>query len=143
MAWLQRLDQARAELAERSADPWRKKLEDAVRGVEAISSAALLDLLRVPANTGTARRLAKIMRSMGFIPIKSRRLMPGGRGGNTVTRGWSRPIREARSTPTMKPTGAAGASQEGVHRYREPTVGEQGVKVAGVAASSGEIPATT
>jgi hypothetical protein len=66
-----------SELAERSADPWRKKVEGAVRGVEAMSSAALLDLLRVPATTGTARRLAKIMRSMGFIPIKSRRLMPG------------------------------------------------------------------
>ena len=112
MAWLGRLDQARAELAERRADPWRKKLEDAVRGIEAISTAALLDLLRVPATTGTARRLAKIMRSMGFIPIKSRRLMPGGRGGNTVTRGWSRPLREIRSTPTMKQTGAAGANQQ-------------------------------
>src|SRR5665647_1136910 len=127
MAWLGRLDQARAELAERSADPWRKKLEGAVRAVEAISSAALLDLLRVPATTGTARRLAKIMRSMGFIPIKSRRLMPGG-FRDTVTRGWARPIRETRSTPTMKQTGATGSNQECVHRYPEPTVGEQGVK---------------
>jgi hypothetical protein len=112
MSWLGRLHQARAELAERSADPWRKKLEDAVRGVEAISSAALLDLLRVPATTGTARRLAKVMRSMGFIPIKSRRLMPGG-FRDTVTRGWARPIREIRSTPTMKQTGAPGTNQQG------------------------------
>jgi hypothetical protein len=141
MSFLGRLEQARTELAERSADPWRKKLEDAVRGVEAISTAALLDLLRVPATTGTARRLAKNMRSMGFIPIKTRRLMPGGYR-DTVTRGWARPFRKTRSTPTMKQTGVASASQEGVHRYREPTVGEQGVKVAG-AASSGEIPATT
>jgi hypothetical protein len=93
MSWLQQLDQAHAELAERSADPWRKKVEGAARGVEAISSAAMLDLLRVPATTGTARRLAKIMRSIGFIPIKSRRLMPGG-FRDTVTRGWARPIRE-------------------------------------------------
>ena len=140
MSWLGRLHQVRAELAERSADPWRKKLEGAVRGIEAISTAALLDLLRVPATTGTARRLAKIMRSMGFIPIKSRRLMPGG-FRDTVTRGWARPIRETRSTPTMKQTGATGSNQECVHRYSEPTVGEQGGKVAG--ASSGEIPATT
>jgi hypothetical protein len=131
MAWLGRLDQARAELAERRADPWRKKLEGAVRGIEAISTAALLDLLRVPATTGTARRLAKIMRGLNFIPIKSRRLMPGG-FRDTVTRGWARPLREV-----------AGANQEGVHRYREPTGAEQGVKVAGVAAGSGEIPATT
>jgi hypothetical protein len=35
------------------------------------------------------------MRSLHFIPIKSRRLMPGGRAGNTVTRGWARPFRKA------------------------------------------------
>jgi hypothetical protein len=87
------VEQAIAKQAERDADPWREKLEDAVRGVEAISSAALLDLLRVPATTSTARRLAKIMRSLGFIPIKSRRLMPGGYR-DTVTRGWARPVRE-------------------------------------------------
>ena len=71
MSWLGKLHQMRAELAERSADPWRKKVEGAVRGEDAISTAALLDLLRVPATTGTARRLAKIMRSMGFIPIRA------------------------------------------------------------------------
>ena len=113
MSWLGKIAHARAELAERSTDPLLKKVEEAVRGVEAISSAALLDLVRQPATTGTARRLAKVMRSMGFIPIKSRRLMPGG-FRDTVTRGWARPIRETRSTPTMKPTGAAGANQEGV-----------------------------
>jgi len=93
MSWLQKLDQARAELAERTADPWRKKLEVAVRGTDAISTAALLDLLRVPATTGTARRVAQNMRSLGFIPIKSRRLVPGG-WRDTVTRGWARPVRE-------------------------------------------------
>ena len=112
MSFLGRIEQARNELAERSADPWRKKVEGAVSGKDAISTAALLDLVRQPANTGTARRLAKVMRSMGFIPIKSRRLMPGG-FRDTVARGWARPIRETRSTPTMKPTGAAGANQEG------------------------------
>jgi hypothetical protein len=102
MSWLQQLDQAHAELAKRSADPWRKTVEGAVRAVEAISSAALLDLLRVPATTGTARRLAKNMRSMGFIPIKSRRLMPGGWVGNTVTRGWARPVRQSGCRTTFK-----------------------------------------
>jgi hypothetical protein len=94
MAFLERLARARAELAESSEDPWRRKVEAAVRDKHAISTAALLDLLRVPATTGTARRLAAVMRSLNFIPIKSRRLMPGGRAGNTVTRGWARPIRE-------------------------------------------------
>src|SRR6266403_1836460 len=94
MAFLERLARARAELAESSEDPWRGKVEAAVRDKDAISTAALLDLLRVPATTGTARRLAAILRSLNFVPIKSRRLMPGGRAGNTVTRGWARPIRE-------------------------------------------------
>ena len=93
MSWLGRLHQARAELVERSTDPWRKKLEDAVRGKEAVSTSALLELLDVPKTTANARRIAEAMRSMGFIPIKSRRLMPGG-FRDTVARGWARPVRE-------------------------------------------------
>ena len=97
MSWLRKLDQARSELGERTADPWRKKVEGAVRGTDAISTAALLDLLREPATTGTARRLAGIMRGLNFIPIKTRRFMPGGFRDN-VTRGWARPLREKRVT---------------------------------------------
>jgi len=106
-SWLERLHQARADLDQRREDPWREKLEAAVRGTETIGSAALLDLLRVPATTGNARRLAENMRSLGFIPLKSRRILPGGLG-NTTTRGWTRPFRETRSIPTMKPTVIAG-----------------------------------
>jgi hypothetical protein len=93
MSLLGKLVQARAELDARHQDPWQKTVEAEVRNKDAISTAALLDLLRVPATTGTARRLAAVMRSLQFIPIKSRRLMPGGRAGNTVTRGWARPVR--------------------------------------------------
>jgi hypothetical protein len=93
MSFMGKLAQARAELEAHHDDPWRTKVEAAVRGKDAISTAALLDLLRVPATTSTARRLAAVMRQLNFIPIKSRRLMPGGRAGNTVTRGWARPIR--------------------------------------------------
>jgi hypothetical protein len=101
MSVISRLAQARAELEARHEDPWRSTVAAAVRDKDAISTAALLDLLRVPATTGTARRLAAIMRSLHFIPIKSRRLMPGGRAGNTVTRGWARPVRTTRSSPTF------------------------------------------
>jgi hypothetical protein len=59
-----------------------------------MSTVALLDLLDVPQTTGNARRLAQTMRSLGFIPLKSRRLMPGGFRDNTI-RGWARPIRES------------------------------------------------
>src|SRR5215475_4402349 len=101
MSLLGQLAKARAELEARHEDPWRSKVEAAVRDTDTISTAALLDLLRVPATTATARRLATIMRSLHFIPIKSRRLMPGGRAGNTVTRGWARPVRGMKSSPTI------------------------------------------
>ena len=103
MSLLKRLEETCAKLDAHHEDPWRKKVEAAVREKDAISSAALLDLLRVPATTGTARRLAAIMRSLHFVPIKSRRLMPGGRAGNTVTRGWARPVREITSSQRPAP----------------------------------------
>ena len=106
MSLLQRLREARAELAGHHEDPFLERVEEAVRDKDAISTAALLDLLGERATTGTARRLAVVMRSLNFIPIKSRRLMPGGRAGNTVTRGWARPIRSMKSSPTTKTTGA-------------------------------------
>jgi hypothetical protein len=114
MSLLGKLKAARAELDAHHEDPWRKKVEAAVRGMDAISTAAVLDVLRVPATTGTARRLAAIMRSLHFIPIKSRRLMPGGRAGNTVTRGWARPVREMKSSPTTSNAGSAGLNRQGM-----------------------------
>jgi hypothetical protein len=93
MSIMGKLAQARAELEAHHEDPFLERVEEAVRGKDAISTAALLDLLGERATTGTARRLAAVMRSLNFIPIKSRRLMPGGRAGNTVTRGWARPLR--------------------------------------------------
>ena len=107
MSLLGKLAQARAELDAHHDDPWREKVEAAVRDKEAISTAALLDFLHAPATTATARRLAAVMRTLNFIPIKSRRLMPGGRAGNTVTRGWARPIREMKSSPQRRPVPAS------------------------------------
>jgi hypothetical protein len=94
MDFLGRLHQAKAELAKRDADPLRVKVEATVRGMDAVSTVALLDLIGLPTTTGNARRISKTMRSLGFVPIKSRRLMPGGYR-NTVTRGWARPVRES------------------------------------------------
>jgi hypothetical protein len=51
-----------------------------VRGIEAISTAALLDLIGLPNTTGNGRRIAHSMRSLGFVPIKSRPFMPGRSG---------------------------------------------------------------
>src|SRR5665811_870537 len=114
MALLGKLREARAELEAHHEDPWRNQVEAAVRDKDAISTAALLDILRAPATTGTARRLAAIMRSLHFIPIKSRRLMPGGRAGNSVTRGWARPVRAMKSSPTTTRAGGAGLNLQGM-----------------------------
>lgn len=109
MSLLGKLREAGAELEAHHEDPWYSKVAAAVRDKDAISTAALLDLIRMPATTGTARRLATVMRALHFIPIKSRRLMPGGRAGNTVTRGWARPVRTTKSSPTI--CNAAGLSR--------------------------------
>jgi hypothetical protein len=93
MFFLEKLCRAQAELARRDADPLREKVEAIVRGMEGVSTFALLDLLGLPKTTGNGRRLATTMRALGFIPIKSRRLMPGG-FSDTVTRGWARPVRQ-------------------------------------------------
>jgi hypothetical protein len=95
MSWIETLQRAQAELTRRDADPLREKVEAIVRGMEAVSTVALLDLLGLPKTTGNGRRIAATMRSLGFIPIKSRRLMPGGYR-DTVTRGWARPVRKVR-----------------------------------------------
>jgi hypothetical protein len=105
-SWIERLYQARAELSERRSDPWRGVLERALpRNIMSISTNALLDLLDVPPTTGNARRLAKTMRAMGWVGLKSRRLMPGGFRDTTI-RGWAGPVRETRAT--SRANGAAG-----------------------------------
>lgn len=95
MSWVETVRRAQAELSKQNADPLREKVAATVRGMEAVSTFALLDLLGLPKTTGNGRRVAQSMRSLGFIPIKSRRLMPGGYR-DTVTRGWARPLREVR-----------------------------------------------
>lgn len=93
MSWLGRLHQKKAELAE--TDPWQKKVEATVHGMDVVSTVAILDLIDVPKTTSNCRRVANIMRALNFVPIKSRRLMPGGRSG-TCIRGWAHPIRPSK-----------------------------------------------
>lgn len=78
MSFLEKIARASGKLDARPADPWRKIIAEAVDDVDAMSSAALLNLVGARPSTGNARRLAAIMRDLKFIPIQSRRLMPGG-----------------------------------------------------------------
>jgi hypothetical protein len=98
VSFVERLEQARAEMAQHDADPLRERLEAAVRGLESIGTFPLLDLVGLPKSTCSARRISGIMRGLGFVPIKSRRFLPGGHLG-TVTRGWTRPFRSHAPCP--------------------------------------------
>ena len=94
-SWSEQLHRLRAEREERDSDPWRRVLERALPpDLTAVSTVALCDLLGIPPNTGNARRIAKTMRAMGFFPIKSRKLLPGGWRGSEG-RGWARPAQES------------------------------------------------
>jgi hypothetical protein len=102
MSFISRMLEAAKQLDAPPPDPWRKTLEDALRGVDAMSTVALLDLVGAPHNTKNGRRVALIMRQMNFIPIQSRRLMPGGHR-STVSRGWARPMRSLPTSKKVKP----------------------------------------
>ena len=79
MSLLGRLHRMSAELSEGENDPWRRALERALpASVMCTSTVALLGLLGFPVTTGNARRLARTMKSMGWVGIKSRTLVPGG-----------------------------------------------------------------
>ena len=96
MALLERLHRIKTELSEGENDPWKRVLERALPGnLTCTSTVALLSLLDFPPTTGNARRLARTMKSMGWVGIKSRRLAPGG-WRTTECRGWCRPVRGVR-----------------------------------------------
>ena len=92
LSFTAQIERERAKLEQHDADPLLERVTTAVRGMEAVSTAALLDLIGLPNTTGNARRISKTMRTLGYIPIKSRRLVPGG-WHDTLCRGWSRPFR--------------------------------------------------
>jgi hypothetical protein len=100
MSLIERLHREKAELFEGDNDPWKRVLERALPGnLTCTSTVALLDLLGFPHTTGNARRLARTMRSMGWVGLKSRRLTPGG-WRTTECRGWTRssptPLKDVR-----------------------------------------------
>jgi hypothetical protein len=96
MSLMSRLHEAKAKMLDDQEDPWRRLLERALpANVECMSVVGLLDLLNFTPTTGNARRLARTMRSMGWVGVKSRRLAPGG-WRSTECRGWARPVREVR-----------------------------------------------
>jgi hypothetical protein len=81
-----KLRQTRNEALARNTDPWHLRLER-VRGkvgddgIERVSTQAVFDFLEVPQRSRTAgacRRLAHLMRELGWSPIKARGLTQSG-----------------------------------------------------------------
>jgi len=102
MSFIERMMQVAREMEAPPPDPWKKTLSNALKGVEGMSTAALLDLVGARHTTANSRRLAAILRELNFIPIQSRRLMPGGHR-STVARGWVRPMRSPPISKKVKP----------------------------------------
>jgi hypothetical protein len=97
VSWVTRMRDAAAEMAAaRHADPWRLRLER-LRGkvgddnVERIGTQAIFDVLEVPQRnrgTGACKRLARLMRELGWSPIKARGFNQ--KGYLEQTRGYAR-----------------------------------------------------
>ncbi len=103
MAWLSQLHELQAKTAARSIDPWQVRLER-VRGqigddgIERISTQTLFDHLEVVQHSrgaGACRRLAQVMRELGWTPVRVRDLTRG--GYKEQVRGYARDAR-CRST---------------------------------------------
>jgi hypothetical protein len=86
VSFLERLRQGREVVRARNADTWRVRLEG-VRGkvgddgIERVSTQTLFDILEVPQlgrGTSACKRLANIMRDLGWHAIKARGLTPTG-----------------------------------------------------------------
>lgn len=99
MAWLAELKHLQAEVAARKVDPWRLRLERVHGqigddGIERISTQTLFDHLEAIQHSrgaGACRRLAKIMRELGWTPVRVRDLTRG--GYKEQVRGYARDAR--------------------------------------------------
>lgn len=86
MSFIASLKLAREHVRKTAKDAWHLRLEGLKGkkwddGIERISTQTVFDILEVPhrsRSAGAARRLAKLMRELGWHPIKARGLTPGG-----------------------------------------------------------------
>lgn len=86
MSFRDLLRQSRAQALARNADPWLVRLEGirgkvGDEGIERVATQVVFDMLELPQRSRTAgagRRLAKLMRELGWMPIKARGLTESG-----------------------------------------------------------------
>jgi hypothetical protein len=116
MSWIGRLQEAKVGAVQRREPvPWLGAVTRALPPkIETISTRSICNLIDVEPTTGNARKVSAVMKTLGYVPIKSRRLAPGGFRDSTI-RGWARPLRETKlPCPTgSSPAGAAGVEPRG------------------------------
>ena len=86
MSLIEKLNTAIAEMNAKQSDPWLARLERLQGkvgddGIERISTQTLFDHLEVPQfrrDTGACRRLAQVMRDLGWTAVRVRDLTRGG-----------------------------------------------------------------
>src|SRR5215468_7670647 len=106
VSWVERLRNYRArggkpQVLARNPDPWRLPLERlrgklGDDGIERISTQAIFDLLAVPQRSrgaGACRRLATLMRELGWAPVKARGLNQA--GFRDQIRGYAKELRRS------------------------------------------------
>lgn len=94
MSFASQMQEAKGHNA-KQRDPWFDRLQSTVTKFETISTSAILDIVHAAHTKANARRLAPLMRELGYVSIMSRRLPPGG-FKDTVSRGWTRPMRPSK-----------------------------------------------
>jgi hypothetical protein len=108
VSWLGKMRQAHAEIvAARNADPWRSPLERmrgkiGDDGIERITTQTLFDILEIPQrNRGASacRRLAKLLRELGWTAVRVRGLTRG--GYLEQVRGYARDARNQHGSSTV------------------------------------------
>ena len=85
-SWMQKLEEATAKIAVQPVDPWRLRLERVrgqvgADGIERISTQTLFDHLEVlqrSRGAGASRRLAGVMRDLGWTAVRLRDMTRGG-----------------------------------------------------------------
>jgi hypothetical protein len=99
---LDKLHGAVAEQAARNADPYLRILTPVLpTDGTMISTNLIANYLGIKPTSGSGRRIARTMRSLGYFPLKSRTLLPGGWRGSEG-RGWVRPIRQNRDVVDLQ-----------------------------------------
>src|SRR5690349_10719311 len=103
VSFIEKLREAQAALGAPAVDAWQLRLERARGkvgddGIERISTQTLFDYLEVfqpSRGAGASRRLAKLMRDLGWTPVRVRDLTRG--GYKEQVRGYCRDARNSQS----------------------------------------------